>query len=102
MRNTDFNTTTTNSRGVKSSLSRITFQSFGRSAFALTLVRGLTTVCWLMLHPPGFGEVYTKREGARSSPALQLAQNKKPGKAGLFAKSCDVPQAASSAGTPSS
>src|SRR6185503_9717805 len=50
MRKTAFSTSTTNSRGVKSSLSRITFQSFGRSTFGLVLVRGVSTVCWLMTH----------------------------------------------------
>src|SRR5262249_55949814 len=44
MRNSAFSTVTTNSRGVKSSLTRITLCSRGRSTLVLTLVLGLVTV----------------------------------------------------------
>src|SRR5579871_1805836 len=44
MRNSAFRTVTTNSRGVKSSLTRITLCSRGRSTLVLTLVLGLVTV----------------------------------------------------------
>src|SRR5882672_7437342 len=49
-RNTALSTCTTNSRGVKSSLSRITFHSGGRWVLGLVLVRGLTRV-GLIGHP---------------------------------------------------
>src|SRR4051812_30746242 len=44
MRNSPFSTVTTNSRGVKSSLTRMTLKSFGRSVFGLTLVWGVVTI----------------------------------------------------------
>src|SRR5437588_4308423 len=44
MRNSAFSTVTTNSRGVKSSLTRITLCSRGRSTLVLVLVFGLVTV----------------------------------------------------------
>src|SRR5436305_4323723 len=45
MRNSALSTVTTNSRGVKSSLTRMTLCRRGRSVFGLTLVRGLLTIC---------------------------------------------------------
>ena len=44
MRNSAFSTVTTNSRGVKSSLTRMTLCSRGRSVFGLTLVVGLASI----------------------------------------------------------
>src|SRR5258708_12125211 len=44
MRNSAFRTVTTNSRGVKSSLTRMTLCRRGRSVLVLTLVFGLVTV----------------------------------------------------------
>src|SRR6202047_2175797 len=44
IRNSAFRTETTNSRGVKSSLTRMTLCSRGRSVLVLTLVFGLVTV----------------------------------------------------------
>src|ERR1700693_4183063 len=44
MRNSAFNTVTTNSRGVKSSLTRITLCRRGRSVFSRTLVRGVVAI----------------------------------------------------------
>src|ERR1019366_785559 len=56
MRNTAFSTCTTNSRGVKSSLSRMTFHSGGRCVSGLVLVRGLTRVGLIMaVLAPGRG-----------------------------------------------
>ncbi len=43
MRNSAFSTITTKSRGVKSSLTRITLCSGGRATFGTTLVRGLVS-----------------------------------------------------------
>src|ERR1700709_2602004 len=43
MRNSAFSTVTTNSRGVKSSLTRMTLCRRGRSVLVLTLVFGLVT-----------------------------------------------------------
>src|ERR1019366_7732247 len=56
MRNTAFSTCTTNSRGVKSSLSRMTFHNGGRCVSGLVLLRGLTKV-WLIMavRAPGGG-----------------------------------------------
>src|SRR6266581_2190075 len=44
MRNSAFNTVTTNSRGVKSSLTRMTLCRRGRSVLVLTFVFGVVTV----------------------------------------------------------
>src|SRR6185437_5789663 len=44
MRNTALRTSTTNSRGVKSSFSRMTFHSGGRSILVFVLTRGLVKV----------------------------------------------------------
>src|SRR5450759_5355855 len=56
MRNTALSTCTTNSRGVKSSLSRMTFHSGGRCVFGLVLLRGLTKVGLIMaVLAPGGG-----------------------------------------------
>jgi hypothetical protein len=56
MRNMAFSTCTTNSRGVKSSLSRMTFHSGGRCVSGLVLLRGLTKVGLIMaVLAPGSG-----------------------------------------------
>src|ERR1019366_7774962 len=56
MRNTALSTCTTNSRGVKSSLSRMTFHSGGRCVFGLGLLRWLTKVGLIMaVLAPGGG-----------------------------------------------
>src|SRR5665647_1267992 len=52
MRNSAFRTVTTNSRGVKSSLTRMTLCSFGRSVLVLTLVFGLATASIIPAAPP--------------------------------------------------
>ena len=51
MRNSAFSTVTTNSRGVKSSLTRMTLCSRGRSVLVLTLVFGLMTVSIMPTEP---------------------------------------------------
>src|SRR5882724_7938704 len=52
MRNSAFSTVTTNSRGVKSSLTRMTLCRRGRSVLVLTLVFGLTTVSIIPAESP--------------------------------------------------
>src|SRR6185312_9648680 len=58
IRKTALRTSTTNSRGVKSSLSRMTFHNGGRCVFGLTLMRGFSSVFWLtasLQHRPPAG-----------------------------------------------
>src|SRR5258707_14142198 len=52
MRNSAFRTVTTNSRGVKSSLTRMTLCRRGRSVLVLTLVFGLVTASIIPAAPP--------------------------------------------------
>src|SRR5438874_8347047 len=53
MRNSALRIIVTNSRGVKSSLIRMTLCNFGRSTLVLVLVLGLMTVSFIP--PPGYG-----------------------------------------------
>src|ERR1700690_855027 len=87
MRNTAFKTCTTNSRGVKSSLSRMTFHSGGRCVSGFTLLRGLTRVGLIMaVRAPGSGRASAmithyrfRQAGGLALAAPQRVQAPRPG-----------------------
>src|SRR5664280_1652328 len=85
MRNTAFNTCTTNSRGVKSSLSRMTFHSGGRCVSGLVLLRGLTKVGLIMavvapggLRRAGSFDVEQWKSRLLADPARGIAKAARP------------------------
>src|SRR2546423_1545395 len=71
MRNSAFNTVTTNSRGVKSSLTRMTLCRRGRSVLVLTLVFGVVTVSGIASASPDRAAV--RSAGATIRQALRHA-----------------------------
>src|SRR6476620_5208314 len=71
MRNSAFSTVTTNSRGVQSSLTRMTLCRRGRSTLVLTLVFGLVTVMFMQRRLLGRGRA--RSAGAALRQALRHA-----------------------------
>src|ERR1700723_200068 len=76
MRNSAFRTETTNSRGVKSSLTRMTLCRRGRSVLVRTLVFGLVTVSVIPAAPPdarGLIEAEYRVRGRGGTGCLAMA-----------------------------
>src|SRR3954462_8412924 len=73
MRNSAFSTVTTNSRGVKSSLTRMTLCRRGRSVLVLTLVFGLVTASIIPEAPPDVFRTFPLRENTAFRRAVEPA-----------------------------
>src|SRR5258708_35111280 len=79
MRNSAFRTVTTNSRGVKSSLTRMSLSRRGRSVLVLTLVFGLVTVSVMpastpdafAISPPEYNPLAGRGTGCFAMASLQ-------------------------------
>ena len=71
MRNSAFSTVTTNSRGVKSSLTRMTLCRRGRSVLVRTLVFGLVTVSIIPAALPDVGRCFSRVGSIRIQPSAR-------------------------------